>query len=236
MNGDFPRIITLLRKERGISQKEAAQKLGISQALLSHYEKGIRECGLEFIVKSADFYGVSCDYLLGRSPERTGAQITIDDIPEPDAIGKENAWKGSVLPTLNKKLIANSLNILYDLLSRANVKALTTEMSAYLMLSVYKMFRILYSANGKNPAATFSVPNELFPGLSDAALAACQANCMALAQGHAVGDMEPFKDASALAVSPEWIAQNYPLFATSLFNVIQNAEERVTGDKKQKSK
>ncbi|MCI8497183.1 MAG: helix-turn-helix transcriptional regulator, partial [Clostridiales bacterium] len=43
MNDSFPRIITLLRKERGISQKAAAQELGISQALLSHYEKGIRE-------------------------------------------------------------------------------------------------------------------------------------------------------------------------------------------------
>ena len=48
MNADFPRILTLLRKEKGISQKTAASHLGISQALLSHYEKGIRECGLDF--------------------------------------------------------------------------------------------------------------------------------------------------------------------------------------------
>lgn len=38
MNSDFARIITLQRKERHISQKQAAQDLGISQALLSHYE------------------------------------------------------------------------------------------------------------------------------------------------------------------------------------------------------
>ena len=69
MNQNFPRIITLLRKERGLSQKKAAESLEISQALLSHYEKGIRECGLDFVVKVADFYQVSCDYLLGRSPE-----------------------------------------------------------------------------------------------------------------------------------------------------------------------
>lgn len=42
MNSHFPRIITLLRKERGLSQKSAAEQLGVSQALLSHYEKGIR--------------------------------------------------------------------------------------------------------------------------------------------------------------------------------------------------
>ena len=36
LNNDFPRILTLLRKERGLSQKKAAADPGISQALLSH--------------------------------------------------------------------------------------------------------------------------------------------------------------------------------------------------------
>ena len=48
---EFNRIIKLLRKERGITQKQAAEDLGVSQALLSHYEKGIRECGLDFVVR-----------------------------------------------------------------------------------------------------------------------------------------------------------------------------------------
>ena len=34
---EFNRILTMLRKERGITQKQAAQDLGISQAQLSHY-------------------------------------------------------------------------------------------------------------------------------------------------------------------------------------------------------
>ena len=75
INNDFPRILTLLRKEQGFSQKKVAEDLGISQALLSHYEKGIRECGLNFVVKVADYYGVSCDYLLGRTPHRTGKNL-----------------------------------------------------------------------------------------------------------------------------------------------------------------
>ena len=82
MNSDFARIITLQRKERHISQKQAATDLGISQALLSHYEKGIRECGLNFLVKIADYYNVSCDYLLGRTPDPEGKTITVEDIPE----------------------------------------------------------------------------------------------------------------------------------------------------------
>ncbi len=77
MEKSFSVTLAELRKEKRLTQKEAAAKLGISQALLSHYEKGIRECSREFLVKAADFYGVSCDYLLGRTAERTG-EIGID--------------------------------------------------------------------------------------------------------------------------------------------------------------
>ena len=79
MVSDFSRIITLLRKEKGVTQKQAAEDLGVSQALLSHYEKGIRECGLEFVVRVADYYGVSCDYLLGRSADRSGLTLSVED-------------------------------------------------------------------------------------------------------------------------------------------------------------
>ena len=161
MNDHFPRIITLLRKERKLSQKKAAEALGVSQALLSHYEKGIRECGLDFVTRAADFYDVSCDYLLGRSPNRNGAILSVEDIPEPDAAGKENVFRGSLLPTLNKKLLANSLNIIYDLLQKSNNKALTGEISAGLNAAVYRSFRILYSANEKNPQGLFSIPEPL---------------------------------------------------------------------------
>ena len=128
MSQEFSRIITLLRKERGITQKEAASRLGISQALLSHYEKGIRECGLDFVVRVADFYGVSCDYLLGRSADRSGLTLKVEDIPGPEN-AKDGIYRGSLLPTLNKKLIANSLNVLFDKLNGCQRKALVGEIS-----------------------------------------------------------------------------------------------------------
>ena len=137
MNNTFSRIITLLRKERGISQKQAAMELGVSQALLSHYEKGIRQCGLEFVVKVADYYNVSCDYLLGRTADKSGAIIAVDEIPNAEASEGDNKVKGSILPVLNKKLLFNSLNIIFTLLQRCNNKALTNAVSSYLILSVY---------------------------------------------------------------------------------------------------
>ncbi|MBE6719403.1 MAG: helix-turn-helix domain-containing protein [Ruminococcaceae bacterium] len=69
----FSQVLSQLRKERGISQKKAATDLGISQALLSHYEKGIRECGLDFVLKCSEYYNVTTDYLLGASDNRNGA-------------------------------------------------------------------------------------------------------------------------------------------------------------------
>ena len=59
MNAEFSRTLSLLRQERGVSQRTAAGALGISQALLSHYENGIREPGLAFVVRACDYYGVS---------------------------------------------------------------------------------------------------------------------------------------------------------------------------------
>ena len=56
MNSDFSKKLSLLRQERGVSQRTAAADLGISQALLSHYENGIREPGLPFVVRACDYY------------------------------------------------------------------------------------------------------------------------------------------------------------------------------------
>jgi transcriptional regulator with XRE-family HTH domain len=233
MNSNFGRIITLLRKERGFSQKKAAADLNISQALLSHYEKGIRECGLDFVVKVADYYGVSCDYLLGRTPHRSGATISLDDIPEPDAAGKENVLHGggSLLPVLNKKLIANSLNIVYGLLQKYDCKALTSEVSAYLSLAVYRVFRMLYSANQKNPQGLFSVPQRLSNGRAAAAQEISLGNASCLLAGEKADGLEPVEKGSAPALSPEKIGEIYPLFSSSLFNLIQSSENRMGAKK-----
>ena len=67
MERNFPETLSALRKGRNISQRQAAADLGISQALLSHYENGAREPGLSFVCRACDYYGVTADYLLCRS-------------------------------------------------------------------------------------------------------------------------------------------------------------------------
>ena len=67
MEQTFHERLAGLRRRRGVSQRQVAAELGISQALLSHYENGAREPGLGFVCRVCDYYGVSADYLLGRS-------------------------------------------------------------------------------------------------------------------------------------------------------------------------
>lgn len=226
MDNDFPRIITLLRKERGLSQKQAAAELGVSQALLSHYEKGIRECGLDFVVRVADYYNVSCDYLLGRTPDRQGATLKVEDIPDSEPQSKNNSQLiTNNLVMLNKKLIMNSINIIFELLDKINSKALTNEISSYLMVSVYKMIRTVYSINPKNPQAMFSVIPELYTGLSSALQNIVEANTKCIISGKGTTNI-PNAETSA-ALSPEIISNQYPDLAPSLYNLIQKTEEKM---------
>lgn len=74
----FSQILSELRRSAGLSQRKAASDLNISQALLSHYENGAREPGLGFVCRVCDYYNVTADYLLGRSPNRDGADRGAD--------------------------------------------------------------------------------------------------------------------------------------------------------------
>lgn len=230
MTTDFSRIITLLRKEKGVTQKQAAEELGVSQALLSHYEKGIRECGLDFVVRVADYYAVSCDYLLGRSADRSGLTLSVEEIPNPEG-SRDGVFRGSVLPTFNKKLISNSLNILYDKLNSCPDKGLVSEISAYLMLAVYKMFRLVYHAGPKNATSMFVVKRNTYPGYSDAAMHIAEANVKAVLAGEDIGLGMPLKDTSAFAMTTESLSRDYPLYASSLLNLIKASEGRIEKEK-----
>ncbi len=222
----FNRILTLLRKERGITQKEAAASLGVSQALLSHYEKGIREPGLDFVVKSADFYGVSTDYMLGRTPERNGATLTLEDFPDPDKTG-DSRFSGSVIHVLNKKLIVNSLYVLFDLLQKVNDRELTGEVSNFLMMAVYRMFRQLFTASGKNKEDMFSIPHDLYMSEAAAGMTIAEGRVKAMLADHSVTGIDRVQGKENIEISTEKLGVDYPRYSTSLLNMIQLIEKKI---------
>ena len=56
-----------LREDKDLKQKDIAEYLICDQSLYSKYERGERPLPLEYAEKLADYYGVSVDYLLGRT-------------------------------------------------------------------------------------------------------------------------------------------------------------------------
>lgn len=98
MNGNFNERLVELRTEKGKSQKDVAADLGISQALLSHYEKGIREYSLAFLCKAAEYYGVTADYILGRTQSRTGFDAnTLSDNEEDAVFNTKSIYKAAIM-------------------------------------------------------------------------------------------------------------------------------------------
>ena len=56
-----------LREDRDMKQADVAKLLGIQQTVYSRYERGFQNVPIEHLLKLADFYNVSTDYILGRT-------------------------------------------------------------------------------------------------------------------------------------------------------------------------
>ena len=63
----FSERLVELRTKHDLSQTAAAKEFGVVVRAYQHYEYGEREPRLSTLVRIADFYGVSLDYLAGRS-------------------------------------------------------------------------------------------------------------------------------------------------------------------------
>ena len=59
-----------LREDHDKKQVDIASYLGIAQTVYSRYERGFQTIPVEHLLKLADYYGVSTDYILGRTDEK----------------------------------------------------------------------------------------------------------------------------------------------------------------------
>ena len=66
MYNKFQEQLTDLRIESNLSRAQLAEKLNVSVRLISYWENGQRECDFDMLIKIADLFSVSVDYLLGR--------------------------------------------------------------------------------------------------------------------------------------------------------------------------
>ena len=218
----------MLRKEQNVSQKKVAADLGISQALLSHYEKGVRECGLDFVVKAAQYYHVSTDYLLGLTPQRNGSVIAVSDLPT-DASRRPRKGEND-LQEYDRRLLTNSLNIVFGILKKINSPDLTKEIYIFLSCTIYKAFRMLYAANPTNPIGFFSLDRRLY----DASLRSCMlmsdAKSSFILGGDKLHGTPGIKRTSLPSMTPETLLEEFPQAAPSLFELIRNTEQAAQGE------
>ena len=223
-NPDFSRTLSLLRQEKGISQRQASKALGISQALLSHYENGAREPGLVFVGRACDFYNVSADFLLGRTLSRNGTTILDADTLYDVSNERDNVLRGSVLATLSKKLVVNSVGLLFDLLSRLGSKKAIRAAANYLSATVYILFRHLHSASGNENDDFFSVPRGWFQaGLARADLIMSEAEYVEALSFPGKGVQFPPMDHASMK-------EAYPGTYQSLLQIVHTCGERINSE------
>ena len=174
----FPTILSQLRRERAISQKKAAADLGISQALLSHYEKGIRECGLDFVIKCSNYYGVTTDYLLGVSNSRNG--MSNDYL----AAFEEDTSNGSI------KTLSMATRYLLDVATAAAQSNESLEfIYDYYMLSLYRGALSMEKA-GILPREMFKIDYSIAKELASAAVAVQDARTVFIEDKSRTGSLQ----------------------------------------------
>lgn len=216
---EFSRTLSLLRQERGVSQRTAAGDLGISQALLSHYENGIREPGLAFVVRACDYYHVSADFILGRTLSREGSMLTREEVL--NAAEPGNVLQGSVLATLQSKLLSGAVGVLFGLLGKLGDKTAINAAAAYLGSAVYQLYRHLYRTAGANEAYFALDPAACTLGVADADMKLSETRYTRALRSQAAQKQE-FPDLSADALS-----SSYPGRCQSLTQILSTADARL---------
>lgn len=221
-NNDFSRSLSLLRKEKGVSQRAAAKELGISQALLSHYENGVREPGLAFVRRACDYYRVSADFLLGRALTRDGTTIGAEELYDASA-EKDNVMRGSIAATLNKKLVVNSVGVLFDLLGKAGNRNAIQAASDHFSAVIYKLFRHLCRAGGATEDFFSVKPGDFIAGGATADMLYSEADYVG-----ALAELAKEKGKEAFPpMNNDALKDAFPQAHQSFLQLIHNTDERI---------
>lgn len=218
LHPDFPRTLALLRQDKKISQRQAAQDLGVSQALLSHHENGAREPGLVFVTRACDYYEVSADYLLGRTLSRDGSMIRADELY--DSSDERASLRGNIAATLQKKLLVNTINLLFELLGALGKREAISAAGNYIGATLYRLYRALFRRAGAKESFFSLRSGDFSAGAVDATMHLSMVAYEQALDEHREeqGDF-PSLDGAALA-------EKYGALAQSLTQVLHATEEQ----------
>ena len=93
---NLPKHIKQLRSECGKSQKQLATVLHVTRACLANYETGLRQPDLETLVRMADFFHVTIDFLVSRSTHRN-LELSPEELNEFTYIKYKLKNRGNIL-------------------------------------------------------------------------------------------------------------------------------------------
>ncbi|MGN0167269.1 MAG: helix-turn-helix domain-containing protein [Acetatifactor sp.] len=114
-------ILANLRREKGLAQKELALLLNLSIGTISNYENGVHSPDLNTLCKLADFYGVTTDYLLGRTKYRF----------DPKTLTRRIAKEYTVLDVVDTVLACEKTNRIEHLMEYAQFLSSRTDEPAH---------------------------------------------------------------------------------------------------------
>ena len=100
----YARILQDLREDRDISRKDLALALNISVSTLGMYEQGRREPNIDMLIKMADYFDVSIDFLVGRSFKNENNELLVEALHLKNEIDKlPQGYKNIIDFMLNTK-------------------------------------------------------------------------------------------------------------------------------------
>ena len=172
------------------------------------------------MVRACDYYGVSADFLLGRTLTRDGTTIAPEELYDLSD-EKDNSMRAAYWPAV-QKLLVNSVGMLFDLLGKTGNREAIRAASNYLSSAVYSVYRQLYHANPANNPDFFSVSQRhAQTGLAQADMELSRVELEdALAQHAKEKGKMPEMDHAALA-------RDYPVLYQSMLQLIHNSGERM---------
>lgn len=101
-----------LRDEKKLSQEEVAKAIGTSQTNIGRWEKGLNEPSSGFVIKLANYFEVSIDYLLGR--EDDFGNIVVSENNEITPEEKELLTLFRSLPNIRRKTVMDSIRFMSE--------------------------------------------------------------------------------------------------------------------------
>ena len=132
----FATAIRSLMEGNGTTQDDLADKIGKTRQTVSQYVNGISEPGYDTLVKIADHFDVSTDFLLGRTRDKSRAPSAIDQLGISESVSK---WLQSIAmePTNDSNFTSNANHILENTTFQGLVRGLRVYEEALKAKKIY---------------------------------------------------------------------------------------------------